>query len=232
VKIGDLAFEVKADGHLLQSAAQHNERTFKVEIVVDVSELSENLTDFLRPRLSGGRACGDRLQLRQATMSLSDPSSIVNLNLHYEHWSCMGGSPQEMAEGDGSVDMKLRLTVDKSNSLGMESEFSRIDAGGLMAESLHSRTLGEELRDRLNRALVSILRSAGDFQKLLPPAVRQLAELQNAKFEEVGIGKIAVELNGEMKITDEQATLMASQLNQALFAQGEASQQRQPSKER
>jgi len=231
VKAGDLAFDVTANGDLSQTAAQNAERTFKLQILVDLSELSENLTDFLRPQLSGGRTCGDRLQLRQAVMSLSDPSSVVNLDLHYEHWSCIGGSPQEMAEGDGSVDVKLRVTVDKQNLLDLESEFSRIDAGGLMAESLRSGNLGEELRDRLNRSLLSILRSAADFQKLLPAAVRQSAVVQTAKFEELGIGKIAVDITGEMKITDEQANLMASQLNQALFAKNPAAQAGQPGKD-
>jgi hypothetical protein len=232
VKVGALTFDVAAGGLLSQTAAQGARRTFKVQVVVDISELRENLTDLLRFQLSGGRACGERLELRQATMTLSEPASVVNLSLHYERWSCMAGAPQEVAEGEGSVDVKLRPTVDKANSLKLVSEFSRIDAGGLMAESLRSGSLGEDLRNKLSQSLLSILRSAVDFQKLLPAVVRQLAEVQSAKFEDTGIGKIAVELNGEMKITDEQASLMASQLNQALFAQGSASQESQPAKGR
>jgi hypothetical protein len=232
VKANGLSFDVTANGQLSQIAAQTAERTFKLQITLDISELRENLTDFLRPQLSGGRTCGERLELHQASMTLSEPSSIVGLSLHYENWSCMGGVSQEVAEGDGSVDVKLHPIVDKPNSLKLQSEFSRIDAGGLMAESLRSGPLGEELRDKLSRSLLSILHDSVDFKKLLPAVVRQLAEVQSAKFEEVGIGKIAVELNGEMKISDEQATLMASQLNQALFAQGSAaSQQTQSAKE-
>ena len=232
VKAGDLTFDVTADGQLSQTAARGAERTFNVQILMDVSELRENLTDLLRPHLSGGRTCGERLELRQATMTLSDPASIVNLSLHYERWSCMGGMSQEVAEGDGSVDVKLRPGVEKENRLTLASEFSRIDAGGLMAESLRSGPLGEELRDRLSRSLLSILHSAVDFQKLFPTAVRQLADMQNAKFEDIGIGKSAIELDGEMKITDEQASLMASQLNQALFAKDAASQESRPANER
>ena len=232
VKAGNLTFDVMASGLLSQTAAQGPARTFKVQIVVDVSDLRENLTDFLRPQLNGGSACGDRLELRQATMTLSEPASIANLSLHYERWSCMGGISQEVAEGDGSVNVKLRPVVDQANRLNLASEFSHIDAGGLMAESLRSGSLGEDLRDKLSRSLLSILRGAVDFQKLLPAVVRQLAEIQSAKFEDTGIGKIAIELDSEMKITDEQASLMASQLNQALFAKDAASQESRPANER
>ena len=232
IKTGDLSFDIKSNGELSQIATQGADRTFKIQIVVDLSELRENLTDFLRARLSGGRACGDRVQLREAIMMLSDPASTINLDLHYERWSCMGAISQEVAESDGRVEVKLWPVVDNSNSLNLESEFARIDAGGLMAESLRSETLGEELRDHLSRSMLQILRGAADLQKLLPPAVRQSAQIQSAKFREVEIGKIAIELNGQMRITDQQATLMASQLNQALFAKDAASQGNPPAKER
>ena len=230
VKAGDHSFDVTASGELSQIAAQNAERTFKIEIVVDLSELRENLTDLLRPQLSVGHSCGERLELRQAMMTPSAPASIVNLSLHYERWSCMGGISQELAEGDGTVDIKLHPEVEKPNSLKFVSEFSRIDAGGLMGQSLRSGTLGDELRDKLSQSMLSILRSSVDFQKLLPAVVRQLAEIQTAKFDDSGVGKMAAVLDGQMKITDEQANLMASQLNQALFAKGAETKQPEAAK--
>lgn len=230
VKVADHSFDVTASGELSQIAAQGPQRTFKVQIIVDLSELRENLTDLLQPRLSGGRSCGERLELRQATMTPSAPASVVNLSLHYERWSCMGGISQEVAEGDGSVNVKLQPAIEKPNSIKLTSVFSRIDASGLMGESLRSGSLGDDLRAKLSDSVLEIVRGGIDFDKLLPAAVRQLADVQSAKFEDLGVGRLAVELDGQMQITDEQANLMASQLNQSLFAKGVASKDADPAK--
>ena len=223
VKVGDTTIDVTTSGELSQIAAQGPDRTFRVQVMVDLSEFRENLTAFLRPRLSAGRTCGERLELRQATMTPSAPASVVNLSLHYERWSCMGGTSQEVAESDGSVEVKLHPSFEKPNSIKLAGEFSRVDGSGLMAESLRSGSLGEDLRAKLSESVLEIAQSGIDFEKLLPAVVRPLAEIQGAKFEDTGVGRLAFELDGQMQITDAQANLMASQLNQALFAKGAAS---------
>lgn len=233
VSIGNQTVALPVSGELSQIATLQEQRTFKLQIVADLSELQRNTTDLLRSELDQGRACGERLALREASIAPATPATIVTLRLHYERWSCIqalsqGG--QELAEGDGLVEVKLSPVVDKANSLKVAAEFSRIDAKGAMEQSLRSGDLGGELRDRLSQSMLAIMRAGINFEKVLPPAVRDLAAVQSAKFEDGGIGRMDVVFDGQMQMSDAQANAMASQLNQALFAQGTAAPESDPTK--
>jgi hypothetical protein len=50
--------------------------------------------------------------------------------------------------------------------------------------------------------------------------VQNSATLQSARFQDAGVGALSLLLDGQMEISNEQADLLASQLNQALSAQG------------
>lgn len=227
VSIGNQTVVLPVSGELSQIATLGEERTFKLQIVADLSELQRNTTDLLRTQLDQGRTCGERLAVRDATIAPATPATIVTLRLHYERWSCiqaLGQGGQELAEGEGLVEVKLSPAVDKANSLKLATEFSRIDAKGAMEQSLRSGDLGDELRDRLSQSMLAVMRAGINFEKVLPPAVRDLAAVQNAKFEDGGIGRMDVVFDGQMQISDAQANAMASQLNQAVFAQGAPAQ--------
>jgi hypothetical protein len=94
-----------------------------------------------------------------------------------------------------------------------------------MGESLRSGDLGQELRDKLTHSILSAVPVGENFQKYLPPAAREFAILQDAKFQDTGVGKLRVILDGQLELSDGQVNLMASQLNEAKFAQGTAPRQ-------
>jgi hypothetical protein len=226
VTLGNQTAEVPVSGELSQIAAQGAQRTFRLRMVVDLSELEERTTEIFRAQLDAARSCGERLAVREATMTSATPAALVALQLHYERWSCLGlagqtGS-QELAEQEGAVEVKLTPLVGKGNTLKLAAEFSKIVAGGAMGESLHSGDLGEELRDRLTRSILSALPLGENFPKYLPPAAREFAILQEAKFQDTGVGKLSVILDGQLDLSDQQVNLMASQLNEAKFARGTA----------
>ena len=221
---GQTTAEVPVSGELSQRAAQGAHRTFRLRMVVDLSDLEERATEILRAQLDAARSCGERLAVREATMTSATPAALVALQLHYERWSCfkLAGQTgsQELAEQEGSVEVKVTPLVGKANTLKLEAELSRIVAGGAMGDSLRSGDLGQELRDKLTHSILSAVPLGENFQKYLPPAAREFAIVQNAKFQDTGVGKLSVILDGQLDLSDEQVNLMASQLNEARFAQG------------
>ena len=219
---------VTASGDLVQVASQAAQRTFRLQIIVDLSDVRQNLTELLRVQFGGPSSCGERLEIRTATIVPSPPASTLALALHYERWSCLGlagqAGRQELAEEDGSVEVKLTPVVEKANSVKLVSELSKINAGGMMGESLRNGDLGEELRDRLKRPVLAALETGLNFDKCLPPVARAVAAIESAKFQDAGPGRLDVLVEGKLELSDEQVNLMASQLNEATFAQGTASQ--------
>jgi hypothetical protein len=55
-----------------------------------------------------------------------------------------------------------------------------------------------------------------NFSKTLPAALQNAATIQSASFRDGGAGVLDVTLEGKTQISNEQANILASQLNQAL----------------
>ncbi len=229
VSIGHRTVPVAISGVLSQIAAQGGQRTFKLELVADLSDLQQNISEILRTQLDTSQTCGQRVAIRQASLTPATPASTLKIWLHYERWMCtrtlgQQTSPQqtssELAEGDGIVEIKLTAAVENPNTLKLTAALGRIDATVMLAESLRSGSLGEDLRDQVVQAVQSAARAASDFKVTLPPAVQNSAVIQSAKFQDVGAGGLTIVLDGRIEISDEQAEQLASQLNQALSAHG------------
>jgi len=225
VSIGHQAVPVAVSGVLSQIAAQGGQRTFQLELVADLSQLQQNITDLMRAQLESAATCGERLAVRQATLTPSTPASVLTLWLHYERWICTGSrTATELAEGDGKAEFKLTTTLsqttsDPPNTLKMTAAFGRIDATGMFGEALRSGSLGDDLRDQVAQSVLSAARAASDFKVALPPAIQNSATLQTVKFQNWGVGGLSVVVEGRIELSNEQAAQLATQLNQALSAQ-------------
>jgi hypothetical protein len=220
--------ELTISGDLSEVSAQGGQRTFRLELIADLSDLQQKVTELMRAQLDRSNPCGENLAVRQADLLPSTGASSLLLKLHYERWTCirMSGptASTELAESDGAAEIKLVPTVEASNTVKVAATFGRIDATGLMADALGSSALGDELREKVAQSFLSSIRAAEDFNSVLPPAIRGSVVLQGAKFEDSGLGKLALRLEGQVEITDEQANVLARQLNQTLSAQGSAPQ--------
>lgn len=232
--MGNRSISILQSGMISQVAAADGRRTFKIEITADLSELKRNTTDLLRPYVDTGAGCGERLRIRNATIDSLSPAGVLVLLLHYERWSCSRligeAGPQELAEGDGAVEVRITPVVGTGGGLKVATEFSRIDAKGALGEALRSGDLGDEVRERVSEGLMPLVRGGLNLEKSLPPAVRGSAAVQSARFADVGVGRFAMVYDSQMELSDEQVSLMVSQLNQAVFAQGTASTQGTASK--
>jgi hypothetical protein len=225
--VGGQSIAFTTSGELAQVTSEGGRRTFKLEMVADLTDLQRNITEVVRVPFQKSSACGERLDIRQASIAPSNVVSSLHLQLHYERWICLraGGQPTStlLAESDGSVEMKLTLSVDPSNNLKLTSEFGRIDATGMMGESLRTGDLGGQLRDKVSQAILSALQSGVDLKTALPPAVKDAAVVHGAKFHDAGAGILSVVFDGQIELSNDQVNVMASQLNQTLAAPASAS---------
>jgi len=220
---GSQTIGVSVAGLLTQVSAAGGQRTFKLAMIADLTDMQQNFTEVLRNRVERGDDCGERLVLRRATISPQEPAGIVDLQLHYERWSCIRAlgqaSSNELAESEGTVQLRLTPAVGTANAVTMNAVFTRIDASGMFEESLRSGQLGENLRDKVGQTVLSVLNRGTNLKTALPPVVQNSAAIRAAKFQDSGAGVLSALLDGQVQISDEQAKALADQLNQTLSAQ-------------
>jgi hypothetical protein len=89
----------------------------------------------------------------------------------------------------------------------------------MVGELLRSGALGDVLRDKVTETLLSIVRQGGDFKTALPPEALGYATLQRAQFDGTGSGKLTVVLDGEIRVSDEKATSLTSELKERSASQ-------------
>ncbi len=224
VSIANQTIAVPVSGSLAQISSQGGTRTFKLALSADLTDLQQNITELLRSQLDASEDCGQRIAVRQATLAPSTPTGLLVMKLHFERWTCsrMFGqqTSNELAEGDGTVEIKLTASVEKPNTLKIAAAFGRIDATGMLAEALRSGSLGEDVRNTVAQSILSAAQTGSDFKATLPPAVQSSAVIQTARFQDTGVGGLSMVLDGQIEISDQQADALASQLNHALAAQG------------
>jgi hypothetical protein len=225
VRVASRPIEVSVSGELSQTSVQGSQRTFNLELLANLTDLQQNITELLRAQLDQSSTCGENLAVPQAFLTSSSPSSTVLLKLHYERWSCLpiaGQSiAQELVESDGSVEIKLVPAVEPNGTLKLAATFGQIQAEGLMGDAIRSGNLSNELRDKVSQSLLSTLRAAADFKTVLPPAVQDAVALQNVRFKD-SVGTLDAVFEGQVQISDDQADQLARQLNQTVPAQGTA----------
>src|SRR5271170_806812 len=163
---GNRTVAVNVSGALSQTSSQGGQRTFKLDLIADLSDLQQNITEVLRSQLDTGQTCGERVSVRQASLAPSTPASVLVVKLHFERWTCMGSRGQqsatELAEGDGGVEIKVTAGVEK-NALKMTAAFGRVDASGMLGEALRSGSLGEDLRDKVAQVVLSAAQAGSNF---------------------------------------------------------------------
>jgi hypothetical protein len=212
--------DIITSGLVSKGVAEGGQNTFKLELTADLSDLQHEITEVLRDQLEKADRCGEQITIRNANLTPAEPASMVDVQLHFERWACFGKGPgTEMAEGNATIEVKLTPAVGEDGTLRLVPEMKRIDAEGLVGELLRSGSLGETLRDEIKESLLSVVRRSGDFNTTLPPAAKGNAKLERAKFEGTGSGKLMVVLDGEIRVSDERATSLTSELKERAASQ-------------
>lgn len=196
-----------------EGVAEGGQNIFKLELTADLSDLQDNITAVLGAQLNKAETCGERIGIRNATLSPQDPATLVMVQLHYERWACFGRDTlNEMAEGNGAIEVKLTPAVGENGTLRLVPEVVRIDAEGLIGDLLRSGALGDAVRDAVAQSVLSSVRQGGDFKVILPAAAQGYATLGHAQFEGTGAGRVIAVLDGEIRVSDDKATALTSEL--------------------
>jgi len=199
-------------GVISQPTSEGSQSSFKLELTADLSDLQQNITEVLHAQLDTDERCGERIALQGATLGPAEPASLAEVQLHLERWSCRGGQANEMAESNGTIEVKLTPSVGADGLLRLTPEILRVDAQGLIGELLRSGSPGEILRDKIMEAILSAVRQGADFNTTLPPAARGKTTLRRAQFQGTGSGKLLVVLEAEIRVSNEQATSLTDEL--------------------
>jgi hypothetical protein len=203
---------ITTSGVISKGVAAGGQNTFKLELIADLSDLQQNITEVLHTQLDKAERCGERIAIQSATLTPLEPKSLVVVRLHYERWACFGREANEMAEGNGTIEVKLTPSVAEDGALRLTPEIGRVEAEGLIGELLRSGSLGDTLRDKITESLLSTVRKGGDFNATLPPAARGNATLHRAQFQGTGSGKLLVVLDGVILVSNDQVTSLTSEL--------------------
>jgi hypothetical protein len=203
---------ITTTGVISKSALEGGQNIFKLALTADLSDLQQNITEVLHTQLDKADRCGERIAILTATLGPSEPASEAFLQLHIERWTCLGREANEMAEGNATFEVKMTPSVGEDGALRLTPEIGRVDAQGLIGEWLLSGSLGETLRDKIADSVLSAVRQGGDFNATLPPAARGNAKLRRAQFQGTGSGKLLVSMDGEIRMSNEQATSLTSEL--------------------
>jgi hypothetical protein len=208
-----------------------SQNLFRLQLVADLSDVQLNVTDILRQPLTRSPRCGERIEVRQATLTPLVPASLVTATLHFERWVCpTGQAPMEVAGGDATLEVKLTPSVEPTTAPGntgmaLASEITSVEATGLLRDSLRSGDLGATLRQQIAAALLSPLQRAADPKATLPSAAQPNATIQKVRFQDDGADQLSLVVEGQLQFTEPQLEQFAAQLKQRLAAQGQVKDQ-------
>lgn len=223
VSVGGQAISIPATGLAAETSSTNGRNVFSVKLTADLSDLQQNMTRALSAKLDRSPRCGERIEVQQATLTPLTPASLVVAQLHVERWICPPGQfPMEGASSNGTVEVKLTAAVDSKVGLRFVSEITRVNAEGVLRDSLRSGDLGVQMREQIAAILLAAVQQTADLKTALPPVAQEAASLLSAEFQDAGADQLNLVLGGRMELSDEQTKQFALQVKQHLSAQGAA----------
>ena len=118
--------------------------------------------------------------------------------------------------GNGIIQMKFTPTVQDGKTLQLTPEVESIQADGSLGELLRSGPIGQMVREKITKALLSSMQKGTDRSLTLPPAAQDIAMIDRAQFEDEGSGRLGIVLAGEVAITPQQIQLLKNQLKERM----------------
>lgn len=210
----------------ISKVAAENHNRFNMELAADVSDLQQKIGQILESKFNQSDPCGEQVAIQEASLTAQAPASLVVTQLHLARWTCFGSlgqaSPNELAEGNGTIELKFTPWVAENRRLELVPGVNRVDAQGFVGEQLRSGSLGMALREEITRLLLSAMQTEVYFKAILPEVAQEHAVIEKAEFREAG--GVRVVLDGTIQISDEQVRLMVNQLKDRLSAPGAVEQ--------
>ncbi len=214
-EIGGVAVSLALSGQILLTEVPDG-AVGALSITVDLGDLQAKILKIVRAQGNRGELCGDRLDLRAATLSPPAPSkppaprkigAALYIAGRYEWYFCRPavgeliplGPPRLMFRQDGAARFELVPRVG-TDGIVLDSNVLGVAADGALERLLDIRALGEFLRRRLTTALARAL-GPESLRLALP---RDLAALhpkfQTVRFVDLGAGKLGLIAEGRLRI--------------------------------
>ncbi|MFZ3189313.1 MAG: hypothetical protein WB523_04440 [Candidatus Sulfotelmatobacter sp.] len=216
INLANQPMAITTSGVVSKSVAEGGQNIFAVQVTTDISDLQLAIADVLRAQLDKADRCGERIAVQTAALNPQPPAGLVEVELHYERWMCLGRDMNEMAEGSGTIEVKVAPTVAEDGKLQLTAQIGQIDAQGLVGELLRSGSLGDVVRKKVVESLLSVVHQGPDFKAALPAPARSYATLRRVEFQGTGSGKLLVVMDGEIRVSNENLTALTSELNRSL----------------
>ncbi len=219
--VKDQKINITASALISMVSKNKDLQIFNLELSADMGELQQNMTEMLSAELDKDDHCGDRIQIQRATLAPAEPASIATVQLHYERWACVKvfGKQQvkKIVGGNALIPIKLTPGVAENNTeLKLVPEVGQIQADGSLGELLRSGSVGETIREKIHSSILSALQKGTNLGLTLPPAVQGYVTIQNAAFKDAGGRRLVAVLDGQVRITKEQAEELAKQLKERI----------------
>lgn len=160
--------------------------TLHILVQTGLGDLQRNIVAILASAVNQDNRCGERLAVRDATLELDEPAANLSADVHVERWGCAKAFGKEVTKrlvnGDAALRIRLTPRVVDGRSVGLTAEVISIDAEGQLGEILRSPGVGGPLREKIRSSVESALGKAADLHGDLPPAVRDIVRLREARF--------------------------------------------------
>ncbi len=224
LNVKDQTITITASAVMSVVSTDRDLSVFKLQLTADLAALQQNITGLLSSQLDKDDRCGERITIENATLSPADPASVTVVQLHYERWACAKVLGKQQAKrlvgGNAVIPVKLTPGVEQENTeLRLVPEVGTIQADGSLGELLRSGTLGEMIREKIRTAILSAMQKGTNLSATLPPAVQGYVTIQSAEFKDAGSGRLAVVLDGEIRITKAQVQTLSKQVKERMAAQ-------------
>ena len=219
IQVSGQSLSIPSSGAMSRSSVENGQNVFRLNLTDDLSDLQQNISSILRADLNRDPRCGERIEIKQATLTPMIPTSLVVVNLHYERWICQGpAGSMEVADSDGDLEVKLTPSLEATTGLRLASEVTRVHAEGLLRDLLRSGELGVTLRDQIAASVLDTMQKCTDLSTRLP--LNAPATIQNVEFQDAGADQLTLIIQGQLQLSDDQTQQLAQQLKQRVSAQG------------
>ena len=155
--------------------------------------------------------CGERVRVQEATITPEIPSTSAMARLHYERWVCSRvAGAREMTEGNATVHMKLVPSLGANGETKISAEINGVEAEKFFVDMLKSEALGAELQEKMAAAVTAAVANL----KAVLPAAGDSATARTVRYESLREGELSVVVDGELRMSEEQAKAFGEQLKE------------------
>ena len=115
--------------------------------------------------------------------------------------------------------VKITPVVEKDGSLSILTQMEAVEANGMLAEMLRSGLLGDTVREKIKKSLVTALQNGLKLNAVLLSIGPDSAAIETTKFvRDSDGGTLAIALDGHLHLSGEQVAALNDQKSESPLA--------------